>query len=89
MRDFIATLVVIAGSVMLAATAVRADVSSPSSSRFSFKDAQGKTHSARVISKYYPKQIVHPFAKIDPSIDPKLMRAATLADERAHAHSME
>jgi hypothetical protein len=74
---------------MLAAAAVRADVSSPSRSRFSFKDAKGKTHSAPVISKYYPKQIVHPFAKIDPSIDPKLMRAATLAEERAHAHSRE
>ena len=31
--------------------------------------------------------MVHPFAKIDPRLDPKLARAATLAEERSNAHS--
>jgi hypothetical protein len=30
---------------------------------------------------------MHPFAKVDPRIDPKLRRAATIAEERANARS--
>ena len=55
--------------------------------RYSFKTPEGKKESAPVITHYYPKQIVHPFAKIDRHLDPKLMQAATIAQERAHAHS--
>ena len=58
-------------------------------SRFNFKDADGKTDSAEVVTKYAPKKIVHPVAKADPSISTKLTRAATIAEERAHAHSRE
>jgi hypothetical protein len=47
----------------------------------------GKKQSAPVITQYYPKRIVYPFAKIDRHIDRKLMQAATIAQERAHAHS--
>src|SRR5262249_32963104 len=57
--------------------------------RFIFKSADGKTDSAEIVTTYVPKKIVHPFAKADPSVDPKLMRAATIAEERAHAHSRE
>ena len=45
--------------------------------------------SAPIISRFYPNKIVHPLAKVDHSMDPKLMRAATIAEERAHAHSRE
>src|SRR5207247_9630237 len=55
--------------------------------KFDYKDASGKLHSVEVIDKYQPKKIVHPFAKLDPKIDPKLCHAATIAEERAHAHS--
>jgi hypothetical protein len=55
--------------------------------RYSFKTPEGKRESAPVITDYYPKQIVYPLAKVDRKIDPKLMRAATIAEERAHAHS--
>jgi hypothetical protein len=54
---------------------------------FSFKTPEGKKESASVITQYYPKQIVYPFAKVDRHIDRKLMQAATIAQERAHAHS--
>src|SRR5437588_9883464 len=57
--------------------------------RFTFKDADGKTDSAEIVTKYVPKKIVHPVAKADPSISSKLMRAATIVEERAHAHSRE
>src|SRR5213080_4806840 len=55
--------------------------------KFDYKDASGKRRSVDIIDKYQPKRIVHPFAKLDPKIDPKLCRAATIAEERAHAHS--
>jgi hypothetical protein len=54
---------------------------------FSFKSPEGKKESAPLITHYYPKRIVYPFAKIDRHIDGKLMQAATIAQERAHAHS--
>ena len=56
-------------------------------SRFSFKTADGKRESIPVISQYYPKRLVYPYAKIDRRIDNRLVQAATVAQERAHAHS--
>ena len=55
--------------------------------KFDYRDASGKRHPVEIIDKYQPKKIVHPFAKLDPKIDPKLCHAATIAEERAHAHS--
>jgi hypothetical protein len=59
----------------------------PSKSQFVFKDRNGKTVSVPIVEQYQKDRIVHPMAKIDPRLDPKLSRAATIADERAHAHS--
>jgi hypothetical protein len=56
-------------------------------SRFSFKAPDGKRESVPVISQYYPKRIVYPYAKVDRRIDTRLVQAATVAQERAHAHS--
>ena len=56
--------------------------------KFVYKDSSGKKQSVEVVDKYYPKEIVEPFAKVDSRIDPKLRRAATIAEERAHAHSL-
>ena len=85
--EFRRPFILIAGSVLLAATAVGAGSLAPSKPRFVFKDAQGKTQSAEIVTQYQPKKIVYPLAKVDPKIDPKLCRAATIAEERAHAHS--
>jgi hypothetical protein len=79
-------LFVTACSFALAATAVAAKDSTPSQ-HFVFKDAEGKRQSTQVVTKYQPRKIVSPMAKVDPQIDPKLCRAATIAQERAHAHS--
>jgi hypothetical protein len=54
---------------------------------FVFKDRNGKTVSAPIVDEYQKKKIVYPAAKIDPRVNPKLMRAATIAQERANAHS--
>ena len=56
--------------------------------KFAYTDSNGKKQSVEVVDKYYPKKIVQPFAKVDANIDPKLRRAATIAEERAHAHSL-
>lgn len=58
-----------------------------SKSTFFYKDASGVERSVDVVSQYQPKQIVRPFAKVDRKINPRLMRAASIAEERAHAHS--
>src|SRR5215467_1812789 len=55
--------------------------------KFVYKDSSGKKQSAEVVDKYYPKKIVQPFAGAS-QIDPKLRRAASIAEERAHAHSL-
>jgi hypothetical protein len=55
--------------------------------RFVFKDRNGKTLSAPVLEGYHQKKLVYPAAKIDPRLDPKLMRAASIAQDRAHARS--
>ena len=70
-------------------TAVAVQAASASKAPFTFKDKDGKTQSVSVISDYYPKKLTlpTPAAKVDKSINPQLMRAATIAQERAHAHS--
>ncbi len=66
------------------ALALNFSVSNP---KFSYTDASGKKQSVEVVDKYYPKKLVQPFPKVDGQIDPKLRRAATIAEERARAHS--
>jgi hypothetical protein len=61
--------------------------SKPAKSEFVFKDRSGKTVSAPIVSEYQKKRIVHPMAKVDPRLDPRFIRAASIADERAYAHS--
>jgi len=55
--------------------------------RYNFKTPDGREESVPVITHYYPNQIVRPLATTDRHLDPKLTRAATIAQERAHAHS--
>jgi hypothetical protein len=55
--------------------------------KFGYTDASGKNQSIEIVDKYYPKKIVQPFAG-NSTIDPKLRRAATIAEERARAHSL-
>ena len=61
--------------------------SASEASNFTFKDRSGKTVSAPIVSEYQKKRIVHPMAKVDPRLDPRFVRAASIADERAYAHS--
>jgi hypothetical protein len=55
--------------------------------KFDYTDASGKKQSIEIVEKYYPKKLVQPFRN-DSKIDPKMRRAATIAEERARAHSL-
>ena len=56
----------VAGSILLAASVAHGQMLASAKSKFTFKDANGKTDSAEVVTKYAPKKIVQPFAKLDP-----------------------
>jgi hypothetical protein len=76
-----------AGSFALFASPFRAEGLQESTKKFVYKDTSGRVTSVRIIHHYWKKQVVHPFAKIDPRLDPKMARAATFAQERSHAES--
>jgi hypothetical protein len=66
---------------------VRGEGLASSKSKFYYKSSSGQVGSARIVRRYWGTPIVHPFAKVDLRIDPKLRRAATIAQERANARS--
>src|SRR5438094_9423774 len=72
---------------LLFSTAAQGQAVASAKSRFVFKDADGKTDSAEVVTKYAPKKIVRSFAKMDGSVDSTLRRPATITAQRAHALS--
>ena len=76
------TLPLFLGICVFALSSAHADGLSKSETRFIYLDANGKVQSAQIISGYTGK-MTHPF----PHLDPSLARAATIAEERAHAHS--
>ena len=86
---FLPRLAIIAGFVVLASISAKGQVIESAKSKFTFKRIDGKIDSAEVITSYRPNKIVHPFAKLDRSVDPRLTRAASIAEDRAHAHSRE
>jgi hypothetical protein len=55
--------------------------------KFGYTDASGKKQAVEIVDKYYPKKMTQPFGN-GSKIDPKLRRAATIAEERARAHSL-
>ena len=55
---------------------------SKAETRFIYLDENGKVQSAEVVSGFTGR-MTNPF----PHLDPRLARAATIAEERAHAHS--
>ncbi len=59
-----------------------------SQTEFVFKDKKtGRVSSAAVIEKYHAGRIIYPLAKIDPRLDKRMVRAASIAQERSHALS--
>src|SRR5204863_1131776 len=66
---------------------VRAAGLTDSKSHFVYQEHAGRVMSAQIVRGHWQKRILHPFAHVDPRLDPRLMRAATIAEERANARS--
>lgn len=84
----ITPLVLLCGC-MFAASATAAKITTPASKKqFVLKDASGKAVSVPLVESSEKRKISKAvMAKIDPRLDPTLARAATIAQDRAHAHS--
>jgi hypothetical protein len=82
------SIIFLCSFAFLAVSAETRAANSPATkSVFVFKGRDGKMISAPVVDQFRKDKIVFPLAKTDSHLDPRLARAATIADERAHAHS--
>ena len=83
------TSVFLAGFILVVPAFVsQAKDTSRSKTRFVYKDKQtGKLSSAPVAEGYHKGLIVYPLAKIDPRLDKRMVRAASIAQDRSRAHS--
>ena len=88
MRKLLTLTLILLGAATFCPRPAMALVFSAPNPKFNYTDRSGKKQSVEVVDKYYPKKIIHPFANVDPQIDPKMRRAATIAEERAKAHSL-
>lgn len=59
----------------------------PSRSRFYYSNFDGSVGSARIMRRSWRMPVFHPDASVDSRLDPRLRRAATIAQDRAHARS--
>lgn len=74
--------------VKKSATTPSATITSATTKKeFTYRDHSGRVVEAPILDHYQSKRIVSPLGKVDPRVGPKLARAATIAQERAHAHS--
>jgi hypothetical protein len=81
-------LAFVTGCALLTTTMdVRSAGLAPSRSRFYYSNFDGTTGSARIMRHYWNVPVVHPDAAVDSRLDPRLRRAATIAQERANARS--
>ena len=65
---------------------VRSEGLATSRTRFYYSNFDGSVGSARIMRHYWGP-VIHPDAAVDPRLDPRLRRAATIAQERANARS--
>jgi hypothetical protein len=84
-RRFILLFLVCSLSLTLSSLEVRSEGLAPSPNRFYYRTPSGATGSARIIRHYWRVPVIHPDARIDLRLDPRLRRAATIAEERANA----
>ncbi|MGZ4966633.1 MAG: hypothetical protein ACXV97_05615 [Chthoniobacterales bacterium] len=90
MRKIAPILVVCVGFLAVSARAAQptyAPVRASAEKPFVFKDATGQSVSVSVADDSAKRKLVGPIAKVDPRLNPVMARAATIAQERANAHS--
>jgi hypothetical protein len=66
---------------------VRSEGLANSRSRFYYSNFDGTIGSARIMRHYWNLPVVHPEATVDSRLDPRLSKAASIAQERANARS--
>lgn len=76
-----------AAQLSFAAVRASGDKSATDEKPFTYKDASGKSVSVSVADDSAKRKIVGPIAKVDPKLSPVMTKAATIAQDRAHAHS--
>ena len=81
MRRFILFLF---GVSLIAVSEVRSEGLLYSKDKFYYRTPEGGIASARII-RHYRVPVLHPDATVDSRLDPRLCRAATIAEERANA----
>jgi hypothetical protein len=86
-RRFILSVLLGGFALTLTTIEVRSEGLASSRNRFYYRTPQGSTGSARIIRHYWGTPIFHPDAQVDSRLDPRLRRAATIAQERANARS--
>lgn len=73
--------------VAVSSTHIHAEIGKHPKPQFTFKDGSGKSMSVDVVDQFQPNKIMQPLRKTGGAIAPELARAATIAQERANAHS--
>ncbi|MGH8102577.1 MAG: hypothetical protein ACREIW_14880 [Chthoniobacterales bacterium] len=77
----------VSASAFSGALRIGAAAPAESESHFVYQEGAGNVTSVPIVRRYWLSRIVHPFAHVDSRLDPRLMRAATIAEERANARS--
>ena len=81
-------LVFLSGCALLSTTIdARSEGISKSRTRFYYSNFDGSIGSARIMRHYYNIPVTHADAPVDTRLDPRLRKAATIAQERANARS--
>jgi hypothetical protein len=81
-------VVFLSGCALLSTTIdVRSEGLAKSRSRFYYSNFDGSLGSARIVRHYYNIPVGHADAAVDDRLDPRLRKAATIAQERANARS--
>ena len=86
-RRFLLFVFLCGFGLALSSIEVRSEGLATSKNRFYYRTPAGSTGSARIIRHYWNVPVFHPDARIDERLDPRLRRAATIAQERANARS--
>jgi len=85
-RRFLSILCIVFASAAVSLQSAKAEGLVRGKERFYYRSSSGEVSSARIIH-YRRVLVIHPPATVDPRIDPRLRRAATIADDRASAHT--
>jgi hypothetical protein len=86
-RRFILLVSLSVSALAFSTTPVRSEGLAASRSHFYYQGPDGATGSARIIRRYYNIPVIHSEAAVDDRLDPRLRKAATIAQERANARS--